>query len=118
MSNPSKRKGSDWETRVARHLREHGYPSCERRALAGNADLGDIVNGPACLTIECKAAKRYDLPGWLKEAGQEAANVENRYGVGTYPAVFVKAHGKASAGDGFAVMRISDFVELVGRSDR
>ena len=42
MTNPSKAKGTAWETAYARCLIDLGFPYAERRALAGAFDMGDI----------------------------------------------------------------------------
>lgn len=45
MTNPSKARGTAAETAVVRYLRRW-WPNVERRALAGNADKGDLTGIP------------------------------------------------------------------------
>lgn len=42
----SKRKGTSWESAIVQFLKENGVAHAERRALAGNADRGDIAGIP------------------------------------------------------------------------
>lgn len=42
MANPSKEKGTRWETEVTRWFIANGFPDAQRRALSGTKDMGDI----------------------------------------------------------------------------
>ncbi|WP_017602184.1 hypothetical protein [Nocardiopsis lucentensis] len=71
--------GTRAETGVVRYLRDHGWPSAERRALAGEHDLGDIVGTPGiCWEIKggktAESAHDADVTRWLAETEQETAN--------------------------------------------
>jgi len=70
----SKAKGTAAETAVVRFLQANGYPHCERRALAGAQDRGDVAGIPG-LVIEVKDCKRMELAQWVDEAGIEACLV-------------------------------------------
>jgi hypothetical protein len=108
--NRSKAKGTAWERRIVEHLRANGWPDAERRVLHGNTDLGDVVNGPAPLTIEAKNAKTVCLAEWVDEAIAEAANVGNgSIGVVMFP------RRNHAIGKGYAVLRIDDLLDLVKR---
>src|SRR5579875_3039226 len=68
MANPSKRKGTDWESAVKRFLTLSGLPAYR----TGSADVGagDLHYGAGgSWTAECKAEARIDLPGYLKQLG-------------------------------------------------
>jgi Holliday junction resolvase len=104
-----KRRGTDAESAVVRFFREHGYPRAERRALAGNLDRGDIVNGPPGFAFEVKAARRLAHQEWLREAEAERVNAGERFG-----AVIHKPVGVADAAGYHVVMRLDAFVDLLG----
>lgn len=81
MSNPSKRKGTSFETDVVDYLRSHGFPFAERRALRGSKDCGDIA-GVIGWVLECKAVNAMALGEWMTEAHKEAINDRScRYAV-------------------------------------
>lgn len=104
----ARRLGTTWETAVVDYLREHGFPWAERRALAGAKDKGDIgglVGGPV---IECKNHRAIDLASFVDEANEEARNADAPFGVAV-----VKRRGRASAGEGYAVMDFATFVDLL-----
>jgi Holliday junction resolvase len=104
--NPSKRKGTAFETLVVRYLQDHGFPYAERRALAGNADKGDIAGVPG-IALECKATKAFTASTFVDEANIEAHNA----GVPTGVAI-VKRRGKG-AGDAYVLMDLETFTELI-----
>jgi hypothetical protein len=66
----SKAKGTRFESAVAAYLKLW-FPHCERRALRGVNDGGDLAGLP--LTVECKATRQIDLAGALNEAKAAAA---------------------------------------------
>lgn len=82
MSNPSKAIGTRAETRVARFLTANGI-RCDRRALAGSKDEGDLratLDSGLEVTIEVKAGKqtsnprRSQLEEWQRQTLQESEN--------------------------------------------
>lgn len=73
MSNPSKKRGTRFETAVVAALRTNGFAQAERRALSGSRDLGDITGIPG-VVIEAKSQQRHSLAEWLDEAELEKAN--------------------------------------------
>jgi hypothetical protein len=105
--NRNKIKGTRWETAIVEHLRVNGAPHAERRALAGNADRGDIAGLPS-VVIEAKSEARQDLPGWLREA--EAERLNDRAEVGL---VWAKRVGKAKAEDGYIIMTVPVLLRLL-----
>lgn len=72
----AKATGTRFETAVANYLQEW-FPHCERRALRGANDGGDLAGLP--LTIECKATRTIDLAGALTEAKTAAARNGDYY---------------------------------------
>lgn len=107
MVNPSKRKGTSWESEVVSFLQSHGWRYAERRALNGNLDRGDIAGVPG-VVIEAKNCKTIALGPWLDEAHVEAENDHADLGV-----VWFKRRGKVSAGEGFVLLDGATFVALL-----
>ena len=99
MANPSGRKGSAWETEVARYLKEE-FPLVERRVKNGRLDRGDITGIPN-VVIECKAERTIALPEYLDELEVEQDNDSASFGF-----VFVK-NRRHGVGDGYAVQSIA-----------
>lgn len=89
------------------HLRTHGAPHAERRALNGSKDRGDVAGIPG-VVIECKSATRLEMAAWLDEAETERANDRADVGV-----VWIKRRGKTSPGAGFVVMSGDQFLQLL-----
>jgi Holliday junction resolvase len=81
MTNPSKAKGTRFESEVVEYLQTQGAPHAERRALAGTLDKGDITGLGPGIVIECKAHKTMALAGWVDETLQEMANAAATVGV-------------------------------------
>jgi len=104
VSNPSKKKGSAWETRLVEFLRPL-HPRVERRSSSGRNDRGDIA-GVDGWCIEAKNCKRIELGPWLDEAEKEAKNA----GVSRFAVVFPRrSHVTAKA---YVVMPLWLFSEL------
>jgi hypothetical protein len=106
VANPSKDRGTRWESRVVTFLRENGHPYAERRALAGNKDLGDIGGIPG-LVIECKNTKAISLAQWMDEAIAERDNAKASLGVVVFPR---RNHSVARA---YVVLELQDFARLI-----
>ena len=108
MSNPSKRKGTAWETKIVDYLKDNGWDA-RRKPQTGTADEGDIsIEEIDWLVIEAKAAKSHELAAWVDEANVEAENAHARIGV-----VWAKRRGRTSAGGGYVVMDGDSFAEIV-----
>ena len=105
MTNPSGRRGADWEQKVADYLKE-AFPLAERRVKNGRYDRGD-TSGVPNVCIEAKAERSIDLPGYLDELEVEQANADARFGF-----VFVK-NRRHGIGDGYAVLSIAKARELL-----
>jgi hypothetical protein len=106
--NKPKQKGTAAETAVVAYLREHGFPTAERRALAGSGDKGDVSGVVGCV-IEIKNVQRTALAEWIEEARKEAAAAH-----APVWAVWHKRRGKGSPAEWFVTMTGEMFVRLIG----
>lgn len=84
MSNPSKAKGTRAETKVRRYFNDHGL-RCERKALAGSDDEGDLrlyLPDGLEVAVEVKAGKqtgnynRSLFNEWKRQTLTESINSE------------------------------------------
>jgi hypothetical protein len=107
MSNPSKAKGTAWESQIVAFLQACGWPYVERRTLNGSKDRGDIAGIPG-VVIEAKATKTVALGSYLDEANTEALNDGANIG-----AVWLKRRGCPHAADGYVVMDGATFTGLL-----
>jgi hypothetical protein len=105
----AKAKGTAAETAVVRFLQANGYPHCERRALAGAQDRGDVAGIPG-IVIEVKAAARLELAGWVDEAVKEALRPDGQFEV---PVVWHKRRGYTNPGDWYVTMDGCAFLALL-----
>lgn len=107
--NPAKARGTAWESDVVKYVVASGhYPYCERRALRGARDTGDIAGLP--IVVECKSCKSISLGTWVAEAEAEARNADlPRH----WWAVWHKRRGRASPGDAYVTISGELFVELL-----
>lgn len=103
----AKAKGRAFENSIVAYLTRAGWPYTERRRLAGSRDKGDISGIPAIM-IEAKAAKSYDLPGWMREVDEQTGHAKASIGV-----LWMKLVGKSMATAGLVVMRPHTFVRLL-----
>jgi hypothetical protein len=79
VTNRPKQIGTRGETAVVKALRAHGFTGAERRALAGSADLGDILVAPGVIAEvkwgkSAKAASLNDVEIWWKQTLAEKRN--------------------------------------------
>ena len=107
MANRAKQKGTLGESLVAAYLVDQGFGACERRALNGSTDKGDIA-GITNVCIEVKRANRIELGSWLNELDVEMRNANARFG-----AVWAWRRGKASPADWYVVMPGHVFADLL-----
>lgn len=95
MSNPARRKGTEWEHRLVRYFRDLGLKA-EALRQAGKNDEGDIAvidDDGFVYLVEAKAEKAIDLSGYVNQAKVEAANYERARGLPpgfAFPIVIVK----------------------------
>ena len=131
MANPSKAIGTRAETKVKRYFNDHGL-RCERKALAGSDDEGDLrlyLNDGTEVAVEVKAGKqtanynRTKLSDWKGQTLAESINSD-------CPAMLVIVRYRRSFDDaevwlpnvqwggqlgGWTMTYIDDFVELGGK---
>ena len=114
MANKSKRKGSAFESQVARYLAKAlDDDGIERRTLQGVNDRGDIagvkINGKRAV-IECKAEKALRVSEYLREAETERKNDGAEFGV-----VVSKRRGvgEARTGEQLVLMTLDTFARIV-----
>lgn len=105
----SRDKGTRFETEVVRYLHEMGF-DCERRALAGALDKGDISGIPGW-TLECKNERTITLAKYMDEVNYETVNARTPYG-----AAIVKRRNKGVA-DAYVVMPLYQFRLLLAKGD-
>jgi hypothetical protein len=106
MANPNKAKGTSWETEVTNYLNQCDLDA--RRTGSADADKGDIHAGD--WTIEAKAEKVINLPGYLRQVSDA---VERRPdGLPWKSAVWVK-NRRHGVKDAYAVMSGEDYRALM-----
>lgn len=105
----AKQKGTAAETAVVRYLNQNGFPTAERRALAGINDKGDVTGIPG-LTIEIKAAKEYKIPAWLKETAVEGINAGTEFAILIMKPV---GKGETSVGDWWVIKPLEQEIKLL-----
>ena len=106
MSNPSKQKGTFFESSLLPLLQEY-YPGAERRALSGALDKGDFILPGATWAAEAKNRKTMALSAWVKEAEVEAFHLGVPYGV-----VIHKRRGITDPGRQYVTTTLLPFLEL------
>jgi hypothetical protein len=109
MTNRSKVIGTNAEVTVRDFLRKWLWPWCERLALSGNKDKGDIMVPGVC--IEVKVGRLEEMSGWMKELDREKINAK-----ADTAALWVKPRGIAAASGYYVVMRPADWVELMKKA--
>ncbi|WP_165218145.1 hypothetical protein [Schaalia sp. ZJ1691] len=119
VGNANKQKGSRWEKEVRVFLRERGV-DVEALRQMGQADEGDLV--VRCprghrVVLEAKNRQQMRLSEYLGEAKAEAVLYAKNRGFDpavVSPVAVVKARGKPVA-EGYAVLRLDDFVAVLNR---
>ncbi len=109
MVNPSKRKGTQFETDVARYASERLGITIERRALAGNADKGDLIGMPMGMGVECKNTASIDLAAAQNELAAEMKNAGVPLGVAIHKR---RNHGVQ---DAYAVLPLHLLFDLLAQ---
>lgn len=83
----------------------------DRRVKTGNKDRGDIggvrVHGKR-LVVEVKDCATANIPGWIREAHQEAGNDDALLGV-----VVAKRRGTTDPGSFYVHLELRDLVALI-----
>ena len=109
MSNPSKRKGSKWETDLRTYALDLGY-DITRLSTNGTKDIGDLALRAIGkhYVIEAKAARSLDLAGWVTEAAIEADNYAtlNRLDRALVVPLIVAKRRMASVGRAYVIQEL------------
>ncbi|MFD3361579.1 hypothetical protein ACFWW5_00565 [Streptomyces albidoflavus] len=108
MANPSKAKGTAFETAVVTYLREHHDPGARRNVQMGAKDIGDI-DGYHLHAVEAKAEKTITLADYVAQANREAINAGKPFGCAV-----VKRRMKGTA-DAYVVRDLATDVRLMNR---
>jgi hypothetical protein len=108
----AKQAGARTERAVADYLaRVLNDDRVDRRVKTGAKDRGDVggvrVHGQR-LVIEAKDCAKTDIPGWIREAHQEAGNDDALCGV-----VVSKRRGTTDPGSFYVHMELRDLVALL-----
>jgi hypothetical protein len=105
VANKNKGVGTTWETAATDYLNEAGLNA--RRTGSAEMGSGDIHAGE--WTIEAKAEKVIDLPGYLKQLREEI----ERTGRPACKSVAMVKNRRHSTGAGYAVMSIENYRALM-----
>lgn len=110
MSGSSaRRKGNAAEVEVVAALKRAGWRAVTSRAARGGYQLGADIVSNFPLAIEVKNQTRLDLPGWWRQAQDQAGP--------RLPVVIHKRVGKASAEDWWVTMDLQTLLKLVDGPD-
>ncbi|MEU3729958.1 hypothetical protein AB0E81_11195 [Streptomyces sp. NPDC033538] len=108
MSNPSKQRGTAWESAFVAYLREHHNPDARRNVQMGAKDIGD-VDGYFLHAAELKAEKSITLADYIAQANRERIHAGQPFGCAV-----VKRRMKGVA-DGYVVRDVRTDVRLMNR---
>ncbi|MGI5404173.1 hypothetical protein ACQEVG_32925 [Streptomyces sp. CA-135486] len=108
MANPSKAKGTAWESLWTAYIREHHNPAAHRNVQMGAKDIGD-VSGYYLHAAELKAEKTITLSDYIAQANREAIHASQPFGCAV-----VKRRMKGVA-DGYVVRDVATDVRLLNR---
>lgn len=106
--NPSKQKGTAWETAIVRWFRDRGW-NAKRIVLHGAKDEGDVEveREDGWVNLEAKNCKAFTPSAWVDEAEAEALNSDR-------PVVVVaKRKGTTDPGKAYVIMSLNQFVEFL-----
>jgi hypothetical protein len=107
-TNPSKQKGTAWESAIVAYLREHHDPGARRNVQMGARDIGDI-DGYYLHALEAKAEKSITLADYIAQANRERIHAGMPFGCAV-----VKRRMKGVA-DGYVVRDLATDVRLMNR---
>lgn len=110
MANPQKAKGTRWESDVTALLRDAGLKVYKPRQ-EGFRDVGDVHAPPFVLQAKAYADLVTGLREGLKGALVQVAHAGEGF---EYGAAVVK-RPRASTGEGYFVLRLSDAARLMRR---
>jgi hypothetical protein len=107
-ANPSKQKGTAWESALVGYLREEHNPGARRNVQMGARDIGDL-DGYYLHAVEAKAEKTITLADYVAQANREAIHAGAPFGC-----AMVKRRMKGVA-DGYVVRDVRTDVRLMNR---
>ena len=111
MSGGSSRgRGLRWERALAELLRRW-WPLVERAGAGTRQMSGDLVAGPPGWVIEAKS--HTDVARAMREGVDQVCETAARAGHDRYPVLMLKRPRHSDPVDGYAVMRIGDWLRLV-----
>jgi hypothetical protein len=104
----SRRKGHRYELDVVAYMRDHGYPEARTtRSYVGHSGTlqpGDVrIEGPVCVSIECKNVADTAWPAWLRQAERQAGT--------DVPVVVRKTEGSTDVGSDICILPLDDYLE-------
>ena len=121
MSAANKARGTRFESELADYLQSQGIRA-KRLPRAGAKDIGDVAfpilnaDDSAVLTVvlEAKNRRAMDLPTWIAESEDEAANYQAKYPADgdTVPVVVHKRRGKG-VHQAYVTMSLDTLVDLL-----
>lgn len=121
MANPSKQKGTAFETQCLTFLKQW-FPRVYRAALAGGKDVGDLngvlhKNGRQVI-FQCKNHKTMKLAEWIKATKDQAWNKTTDTMNTTKGVLLVKRRGVGdkNMGQTYAIMELEDLVVLLSEA--
>ncbi len=101
----SRRKGNAAEVEVVHALERAGFRAMSSRAARGGYQSGEDIVTNFPLSVEVKNQTRLDLPGWWRQAQEQAGDKP--------PVVVHKRVGKGQAEDWWATMDFRTLIDLV-----
>lgn len=104
-ANPSKARGTRWESELVAYLRDSGFPHARRNVQHGPNDIGDVGGVPK-FAIEAKDTQKHDLAKFVKQANAEAENAGQPWGVAA-----IKKR-RAATEDAYVVLDLKTFTEV------
>lgn len=104
----SRAKGHRYELHVVHYLQANGFPeACTTRSQLGHGGThqpGDVrVEGPVCVSVECKDVTGTAWPTWLRQAARQAGT--------DVPVVVRKARRVGDVGRHPAVLPWGDYMD-------
>lgn len=117
MPNPSKAKGSAWESAVTEYLRGR-FGIVERLPTTGAKDEGDLFftwEGRAYV-VECKAEQKITLSTYVEEANVEAGHFAAKRKLASVPpGVAIVKRRNHHVGKAYVVCDLETFIRIVKR---
>ena len=106
MANPSKARGTKFESACADYFRSAGFSECYRMADGGEHDAGDLGGLPQ-VAAECRDRARLDLAGNVADANRRALEKDVPFGV-----TIMKKRG-ASIADAYVACDLETFTRIL-----